>query len=117
MRAFLTGSRVYGKPNALSDVDLVVVVAEDTEKILMEESEDPAKKTVRFGRLNLIVCRNELEAAVWKVGTHELKHMKELENVAYDKVKAKEKLDVIREAVNILDRGDSGTDKDTEDSY
>ena len=65
-RAFLTGSRVYGEPHDESDIDLVILVDYKALKALKNFSE--SKKTIRFGKLNIIACQTEAEMAVWRVG-------------------------------------------------
>ncbi len=80
MKAFITGSRAYGKPTDKSDIDLVVMVSEEVRATLYGLcDEGPTKMTVRaasseiinkgpirFGKLNLIVCTSEKEYATWK---------------------------------------------------
>lgn len=69
MNAFITGSHAYGTPNKDSDVDLVVRMSKATLKKLHELSGIKEGEPLRFGNLNLIACTNDLEMAVWKVGT------------------------------------------------
>lgn len=70
MPAFCTGSRVYGTVHDKSDIDLVVFVDdEQTYKLLKSQSDEVQRNhgehqgsdfdngaSLRFGRLNLIVC-------------------------------------------------------------
>ena len=72
MKAFITGSRAYGKPNSKSDIDLVIQCDINTAALLRQESE--SKQTIRFGRLNIIVAGDDTEMAVWKMGTAALQH-------------------------------------------
>ena len=53
MKAFLTGSRVYGYPRPDSDVDIVVPVDSETEEAIRKLSDIQPK--VVFGRLNLVL--------------------------------------------------------------
>ena len=75
MRAFLTGSRVYGSPRVTSDVDLVVLVSPETLDQLALLSDGPPgdydspSVSLRFGRLNLICVSEPEDAADWAVGT------------------------------------------------
>lgn len=87
MNALLTGSRVYGTPNADSDVDLVVLVSHDDYQRLLETAEPDLKEkdkrnydgvgglraSIRFGKLNLLVCTDPLAFEVWRRGTERLK--------------------------------------------
>lgn len=70
MRAFITGSRAYGKPREDSDIDLVVRVSGDAAELLWDLSEDD--KSCRFGRLNLILCTTDEKFAAWKVATQQM---------------------------------------------
>ena len=73
MKAFVTGSRVYGTPTKESDLDLVIFCGADTSVMLMDhdevsQNEDAhvsAYQSVRFGRLNIILCGNEKEYSKW----------------------------------------------------
>ena len=83
--AFLTGSRVYGRPREDSDVDLVVFVPDEDERAAVfmfsddksdfdEKEADPGKGFMygcRFGRLNLILCDAEKYDA-FRAATDEL---------------------------------------------
>lgn len=90
MRAFITGSRAYGKPKRSSDVDLVVLVRRaDLEVLrLLCDDDDASKKkdsdagptaegpvgsaSLRFGRLNLICLTDPVAYEVWAEGTKKL---------------------------------------------
>ena len=79
--AFVTGSRVYGVPNADSDVDLVVLVDERDADILRRHAEEfrssddgcgrPGWYAIRFGRLNVILC-DQKRFDLWRGATDEL---------------------------------------------
>ncbi len=83
MNAFLTGSRVYGRPREDSDVDMVVRVDISTARVLYSLSDtfDAAKfadetdpdyggiGVVRFGKLNLILCTDDDQYTAWRMGT------------------------------------------------
>ena len=86
MNAILTGSQVYGTPTASSDIDMVVLVSQETLNLLaalVNEDEKMPKKgnmnsdgelemtqlTARFGRLNIIVVTREEDWEAWRRGT------------------------------------------------
>lgn len=81
--SFLTGSFAYGKPNPESDIDLVVLVTEEEARKLAsldtQEQDRPdyygntGTRSLRFGRLNLLVCTSEIHFAEWHQGTRLLK--------------------------------------------
>ena len=94
MKAFLTGSRVYGVPQANSDIDLVVFLSRDDLAVLrqFDEGPDPRHTTntgsepdkpfedgvgapLRFGKLNLQCITDPKAYAVWWRGTQELKRL------------------------------------------
>lgn len=90
-RAFVTGSRAYGKVKPNSDVDLVILCSEETKLLLTKLSEN-GKEPIRFGKLNLIICTSEEEYAVWCIGTKQLKDGKKKIN----KQEATKIFDVLR---------------------
>lgn len=98
MNAFITGSHAYGKPNKESDVDLVIRVNRSTATILRKLA-GTKNNNLRFGKLNLILCENDLEAAMWRFGTAKLRRKKR----PIDKEEAKEILDELRDAVGLID--------------
>lgn len=81
--AVLTGSQVYGKPTEKSDIDLAVRVDRKTIKKLIAESEnmspessasfddsdDPICVSLRFGRLNLLLCPTDKALEVFEKAT------------------------------------------------
>jgi len=81
MNPFLTGSRVYGKPNIDSDIDLVILMDEMEAFDLAARSDKPPSTEaaihyckegilmLRFGELNLIVCTDERYYSAWKLAT------------------------------------------------
>lgn len=89
-RAFLTGSRAYGRPTPDSDIDLVVFITEADLEMLTEQSDNKGQITcddpdylanmkahsLRFGNLNLLCCTDEKSHAVWREGTRTLKAKK-----------------------------------------
>lgn len=81
-KAFLTGSRCYGKPSSSSDFDLVVRMTPKTYRKLAKASEGkgsdiPGKnESLRFGQLNLICCIDDSTFEVWRQGTRELESRK-----------------------------------------
>lgn len=71
MKAFLTGSVVYGIPSEKSDIDLVVLTDEHTKNVLACDG-----FPIRFGCLNLILLTDEEQWAIWKKGTEDLEKIK-----------------------------------------
>jgi predicted nucleotidyltransferase len=112
MHAFITGSRIYGKPTGESDIDLVVRVDGATAEILMQLGSKNGKNPVRFGNLNLILCTSDIEYATWRVGTSTLHREKLVFKVVSDKTRAKSVFDGIRESVGLEDKCDSSDDND-----
>src|ERR1700731_342638 len=87
LRSFVTGSHAYGIPNEDSDVDLVVLVTEKDMERLMASCPDLSDvdkeymsgaytQSLRFGKLNLLVCTDERAFDVWRRGTRLLKKQK-----------------------------------------
>lgn len=93
MKAFITGSQVYGTPNDKSDIDLVVYVTPNELNLLKkfadsDDREKPKKGdsdsgpqfgpelsgSLRFGKLNLLCVTDPLAYAVWLNGTKMLTH-------------------------------------------
>ncbi len=84
MKAFLTGSRVYGAPRPDSDIDLVVFMdREEAQRLhylaaqLADDfgetyDEETPGASLRFGNLNLIVCTDESRYRSWAIGTKDL---------------------------------------------
>lgn len=64
MKAFLTGSRVYGTPTEDSDIDLVIYCDTSTKEKLIELS-DNGKMPCMFGKLNIIFAINETQYKAW----------------------------------------------------
>jgi hypothetical protein len=62
---FITGSRIYGIPKKDSDLDMVIIAREHEWDFLVDNSEQ-AGFPVRYGKLNLILCRNHKEYDSWK---------------------------------------------------
>jgi predicted nucleotidyltransferase len=97
MKAFLTGSQIYGTPRPDSDIDLVVWLSiGDLEKVreltkpkltiwerisncFVEKEEDEYhgcdSAVFRFGSLNLLVVTTEKAYNDWRDGTEELRAM------------------------------------------
>ena len=80
MRSFVTGSHAYGTPRPDSDIDLVVLVSpEDMSRLVKMDPDSNADRYgvmcssyLRYGNLNLLAVDNEIDFAVWLVGTQEL---------------------------------------------
>jgi len=64
MKAFLTGSRIYGNPTDDSDIDLVVRLNESEREDLIKLSES-GTVPIKFGNLNLIVATSDEAYAGW----------------------------------------------------
>jgi len=62
---FLTGSQVYGIPNESSDIDIVMLVDEETKQKLTEFS-DFKCNPVKFRKLNLILVTTYYDYDNWK---------------------------------------------------
>lgn len=84
MKAFLTGSTVYGTPHKDSDIDLVVRLdVESTGKMaqfLKEKGEKlehcdygDGQTSIKIGALNLLVCHTDKRYISWALGTEALK--------------------------------------------
>lgn len=88
-KPFLTGSHAYGIPGPKSDIDLVVLVNEDElglledqadfDKSIANQTEDANytrtahTRSLRFGKLNLLCCKEEKVFEAWRIITWELK--------------------------------------------
>jgi len=108
MKAFLTGSHAYGRPGPTSDIDLCVLVDPILAGKLRDMSE--STKTVRFGKLNLILCESDTEFAAWKMTTKRLLQIKTATGAIFDKVAAHAEMEKDRASVGIQYKGDSGQD-------
>lgn len=73
--ALLTGSVAYGNPTKDSDVDLVVFVTKEMQGTLCalfpegESDYDGVAKTIRCGRLQLILVTSESALRAWETFT------------------------------------------------
>ena len=79
MNSFITVSQVYGTPDELSYIDLVVLVSKEDKDFLFSKSE--CKSKLMFGNLNLIALDKDYEPDIkkytaWKAGTVYLKSIK-----------------------------------------
>jgi hypothetical protein len=108
MKSFITGSHAYGNPGPKSDIDLVVMVDDLGEEILRKFSE--GCRTVRFGKLNLIICCSESEFAAWKFSTDKLKKLHRETGATFTKEAAHAVFEKDRQALGIQYKGDSGQD-------
>jgi hypothetical protein len=113
MKAFLTGSHVFGRPGPQSDIDLCILVDPGLANQLRDMSE--STNTVRFGKLNLILCESDLEFATWKMSTERLLQIKNATGAIFDKIAAHDEFEKDRLAVGIQYKGDSGQDYGPED--
>lgn len=83
MKAFLTGSHVYGTPKPESDIDLVVLVSPADLALIMAahnasdrndtDYSGAVTASLKFGKLNLLLETREDRFAIWRLGTSELK--------------------------------------------
>ena len=82
MKAFVTGSRVYGTPREDSDIDLAVfvtikelnllcIMADEVPDVPDSGGED-VSRSLRFGKLNLLCFTDETEFQAWREATDEL---------------------------------------------
>ena len=79
MKAFVTGSHVFGNPKEDSDIDLVVRVASlfDLDALIKQSDthlptsafQCQGQFSLRFGNLNLLVTRTDSYYAAWKIAT------------------------------------------------
>lgn len=82
MKAFITGSRAYGRPKTSSDIDLVVrmdCADADLLRDFLGGSFDPYDGTdttsVKVGNLNLLITISDDVYDAWHTGTLALKAM------------------------------------------
>lgn len=86
LKAFATGSRVFGEPRQDSDLDLVILVDAFTLNLLqgMAEVDENAEATgyagavsacLRFGKLNIIATTEVSLYLAWKEGTEECERL------------------------------------------
>lgn len=68
MKAFVTGSRAYGKPRRSSDIDLVIFCDEETKALLLKHG----GKTFKFGKIQVIPCTDKTTYEIWRKGTEQL---------------------------------------------
>jgi hypothetical protein len=80
LKAFLTGSHVYGTPHESSDINLVVFMSQDDlDRLRMlgcdegdEQYDDNSIACLRFGKLNLLCVTDAADYGAWRSGTDEL---------------------------------------------
>lgn len=107
MNSFITGSEAYGKPRADSDIDLVILCSEFTKALLIKHS-DLGNEPVRYNNLNLIVCTDDAEFAVWKVGTASCCNRKQKTGISLSSEKAASVLDDLFISIGMDRRQQSG---------
>jgi len=77
--AFIAGSYAYGTPTEKSDLDLVILADSTTLALLIAASDEPninpnyPSVSLRFGKLNLLVCTEQSHYDVWQRGVEELR--------------------------------------------
>lgn len=75
MKAFVTGSRVYGEPHPASDIDLIVLIEGDDQallEVMSDSNRESGGDSLTFGGLNLICVHDQRAYDVWRQGTNEL---------------------------------------------
>lgn len=115
MKSFLTGSHVYGRPTAKSNIDLVIM-AEDTAISLLQDQSESLGQTIRFGKLNIILCQSQKEYDAWKTTTERLEKVHRETGAIFDKIAAHAEFEKDREKFGIEYKGDSGQDFSPEES-
>ncbi len=79
--SFLTGSYAYGTPTPESDIDVVLFMPDEGDRVILMEESNPGSTgspnaqgglSLRFGRLNLIVCNTPEQLEQWRSGTEAL---------------------------------------------
>lgn len=73
-RCFVTGSYRYGSPTEQSDIDLVVYGVSDAQALeyvggWSSDYEHHRQVSLKFGKLNMIVCKDEKLFEAWRVAT------------------------------------------------
>jgi hypothetical protein len=96
--AFLTGSRAYGTVTPTSDTDVVVLMSRSDAFKLNDQADQPQPSekiygddtdlTMRFGKLNLIVCFEPEVFNAWDIGTATLRLRARGHPVTRDEAKA-----------------------------
>jgi predicted nucleotidyltransferase len=101
---FLTGSRVYGKPTKDSDYDVVWLYEEGEDPLFdalytgLINLDDPndqkisVSRSLRVGKLNIIIVNSEQEYDAWKSATEHMKSRK-TSKVFFTKEEAKSIID------------------------
>lgn len=110
MQAFLTGSHAYGAPKDDSDVDLVIFVDDKRTHRLLEVHNDlfdvekddadqaiyhTPSESLKYGKLNLIICKTEKDYNEWKTGTEMLVKERASTGQPVSRERAIEVLDVV----------------------
>jgi hypothetical protein len=72
-------------------------------------------RTVRFGKINLILCESDTEFAAWKMTTERLLKIKDETGAIFDKPAAYAEFEKDRVAVGIKYKGNSGEDYSPEE--
>ena len=107
VKAFITGSYAYGRPNKKSDVDLVVFVDLATAEKLQEFSN--LVETIRFGKLNIVLCFTEDKFNTWKTTTDRLVEIHRRTGAIFDKISATVEFAKDRRIFGVEYRGNSGS--------
>jgi predicted nucleotidyltransferase len=108
MRAFLTGSQVYGKPTDESDIDLVVLMDIDTQEQLLDLS--GGKFPIKFGKLNIIAASTDIQYLAWLEAKRQCLVEKKETRKPLDKERAVEIHTKVREFLNVPYSGESEPD-------
>lgn len=119
MKAFITGSQIYGIPSEESDIDLVIFASKDVLDILLPES-DLGHAPIKFGKLNVIVAETEQQYLAWFEGKRKcLETMALNNNEGLDKDTCIKIHDEVRKFLNVPygneSHSDSGDDQNAKD--
>jgi len=112
MKAFLTGSQVYGTPSKESDIDLVVcMTVSDVNtmvRVLTEKGEKPehvdygdGQSSIKIGSLNLLVCHTDKRYASWLLGTQVLMQERQTRHSPLTREHAIEVFSALREMLGL----------------
>jgi len=99
--AILTGSHAYGAPTDHSDIDLVIRCENKIADLLRKNSDVSPDGSVRYGKLNLILCLEDDQYKAWEEGTKDLVAKHQAEERPIGRVEAKDFLNAVRKRLGI----------------
>jgi len=85
VKAFLSGSQVYGEPTEESDIDLIIRMAKkEMDKLIkilsskgqiqhIDPNYDNGQVSIKIGTLNLLICYTDKRYLSWATGTKALR--------------------------------------------